>query len=415
MTVNSEYSLTLFEDAEIINFTRLQNSHSWKGVLTNEQYVLREWTLGKSKIASGDRNRLHVFGFHRTDDPKTLFCSIELMLRPAWKFVLEDGKVVKQDITSGCIGGVFTYPEYRGKGYAQAMLDMLVERARNEFIGKHGFLFLYSEVGEYYARNGFKSFGIPLSYVPLTIDNGENNYEKYVSELLAKVLPIKYHQFEPVYKVFNQYQEQKLSQLVAKDGSGRVSINPSADYVDWFHLRSKYISHHTFYNCEPKIDYANDSYDDIRSKFETIRPEVFGLKLEDDNGAMIGFVAWTHEWTMNSKSNQQENYITIINLFVDDTKYELLKYEKILMNLCKKYVEQKNLFEGLKPNDLTKIVLWQSETSPELVSYLVDEWNTTTNQENGSRSAVLMMDGKEDEKLRNGDIIWEINTKLPWF
>lgn len=414
-SVDAEYSLTLIEDAETINFTRYQNSLAWKGALTNEEYVMREWTLGKSKIASGDDNRLYVFGFHRSDDPKTLFCSVELLVRQAWSFTKDGDEVVKHNISSGCIGGVFTYPEYRGKGYARIMIDKLVELAKTQYIGSLGFLFLYSEIGEYYAKNGFKSFEVLLTHVPLTIDTKDNGYEAYISGLGLKVEPIKYHHFEPLYEVFNKYQSQKITSLVSQDSKDRISINPNSHFVDWFHLRSKYISHHNFHKCEPKIDDLNESYELIKSKFDTIQPEVFGLKLVDDDGTMIGFVVWTYEWSFNSKLNQPENYITIINLFVDDSKYELFKYEKILINLCKKFVEQKHLFKDVKQNDLLKISLWQSEVTPELISYLIDEFKATNNHENGSRSAILMMDDAEDKKLKNGDIVWEINSKLPWF
>ena len=62
--------------------------------------------------------------------------------------------VEQEDILSGCIGGVYTYPQHRGNGYARIMVDKLVVEAK-ELVGPLGFVFLYSEIGEYYFKMDF--------------------------------------------------------------------------------------------------------------------------------------------------------------------------------------------------------------------------------------------------------------------
>ena len=57
----------------------------------------------------------------------------------------------------------------------------------------------------------------------------------------------------------------------------------------------------------------------------------------------------------------------------------------------------------------------RSEVSNDVKQFLITEYKGTDGIENGSRSAILINNDKEDKLLATGDLVWEDNTKLPWF
>ncbi|KAK6455254.1 lysine acetyltransferase [Scheffersomyces xylosifermentans] len=398
-----QYELVQLTDRDKITFTRLQNSQSWRGRLSADDYVVREAVLGKSKIASSKVNRLLVFMFKRKGDDTPL-ASIELLIRKGWKFDYENGEVVRHQVLTGCIGGVFTYPENRGKGYARIMVDKLVEIAKRDLLGPDGFTFLYSEVGEYYAKSGFKSFAVDLIHVPLkdheTIGVDEKLDDKF--EL------IRYHQFEPYLDVYREQLNNEIVEKVKKDHKSRVTLTPTADIIDWFHLRSKYISYKMFHeqNDNERIDFANESYEQITSKFDSLSPRQFGLKLVNEKNELVGYIVWTFDWL-----SHEENYATVLKIVVLDG-YDRDSFSIKLLKLLRQYLLKNDENEGQITN---RIVLWESEIPSTVKNFLVEEWKSSSGIENGSRSAILLHDPSDNERLVEGSLIWEGNDKLSWF
>lgn len=385
--------------------TRLQNSTVWSGQLTSEQYALREHTLSKSAIAAGG---LHVFKFVNQDDPDVFIGSVELLVRKSWKFV--NGQDQPKDVLSGCIGGVHINNEFRGKGYARTMIDLLVKTARESLVGEDGFLFLYLEVGEYYTRNGFTSYEVPLTFVKLRV--GDSAFDLVAREVSSQgytYKPIQYHQFKLVYEEFNAVHKAKCGSLTNTDRKTRWAINPSSDFVDWFHLRSKYIAHHNHYSQVPGVDYHSATYEELVSVYGNLEPKVFGFELWKD-GRRQGFISWTYEWTVNDDTHAHENYISLINLFSTDDD---ITVERALYRLAQAFLEQANLFSN-RENDLRKISIWESEIRPELLAELQAQ-GASLGHANGLRSAILIFNETEHAELVAGKAVWELNTKLPWF
>lgn len=415
-----DYTLTELTDVDQIRFTRKQNSQSWKGQLSAEKYVEREFVLSKSKIALGDDNKLYVFALHKKNTPNEFLCSIELFVRTSWifKYNKASGTVEKHDIKSGCIGGVYTYPDYRGKGLARLMVNKLVQISKLKYIGEDGYIFLYSEIGEYYSKCGFKSFEVPLTFISLTIEKESqvSEFEQLLKQETLDVELINYHDFEDVYKIYNKVHESEFIKRTLKDHKSRISISSSSDYIDWFHLRSKFISHQVFQDSQPPINFIEETYEEISEKLSKyVNPNVFGIKLmETSTKKLQGFISWTYDWVLNSSTGNSENYITILSIYVDELEdYEFVS--KKLFQLCKSYLQQFDLFKGLKQNDLQKIVLWELEVTSNLLEHFLKTYNGKHGNPNGSMSCALIFDENDNEDLKNGNLIWELNNKLPWF
>lgn len=395
----ADFELVQLDDQDEIAYTRLQNSSAWKGVLSTDDYILRDVALGKSKIALSKVNRLLVFALRSRLRPKDLFCSIELLIRELWRFEWDDASntVSKKNVLSGCIGGVYTAPVHRGKGLARIMVDQLVELGKSTYLGPDGFTFLYSEVGEYYARNGFKSFHVPITQIPLKAGN-------LPFKPGSDANLVEYHQFQDLFDAYNKHFSSDIESKVAKDHKTRISVNPTADYIDWFHLRAKYIAYILFGG--PKdIDFHADSYESIVKKLQKVKPEVFGIRL-DSSGVLAGFVAWTYDWAKNDDGSYSIN-ATIIKLFVDDASHDYTTTAIKLIELAKGYLEQNH------PNAV-KLSIWESEIGLDVQNHLLLKLGAVGGVENSSRSAILYNNASDDEALRNGEIVWEDNSKLPW-
>ncbi|EER32172.1 conserved hypothetical protein [Candida tropicalis MYA-3404] len=394
-----EFELVHLTDKQIIEFTRSQNAQSWKGALSTKDYVLREHVLGKSRMATTSPNRLLVFMLKKISN-NTPLCSIELLIRKSKRFEYKDGNVEEKEILSGCIGGVYTYPEHRGNGYARIMVDKLVTIGK-EIIGEDGFIFLYSEVGEYYAKNGFLSLGVDLINVPLLDSSVEDINESFEM--------INYHEFDELMDIYKNQFEKGIIDKITKDKLTRISVIPHSNIIDWFHLRSKYISYKLFYESKDlnPIDFYNESYEHIKSRLSAIEPQKFGIKLFNSQNIPIGFIIWTMDYNYET----MENYVTVLKIvsLEDETKKDEISIK--LLKLMKNYLIKSPILD-MKTN---KIVIWESEISNSVKQFLVDEWKSKTGIENSSRSAILMNNSKDDEQLRDGKVIWEGNDKLPWF
>lgn len=405
----SDFFLDEIQDTKTRDYTRERNAAAWKNLLSVEDYVTRENVLGLSKIACSDPNRLVVFALKSKFDPTRVLCSCEVLVRAAWRYVkTKDNKVQRVDVLSGCIGGVYTYEENRGRGLATIMIDKLVEMAKtSDFLGPHGFLFLYSEVGEFYARNGFKSFHVDLLNLPLSYSG-----TKYV--LKPGIELVKYNEFDGLFEVYNRHLDQQLAHEVSQDGVDRISINPSADYVDWYHLRAKFFGVKLFDDKVSKYDFQNESLGSLTKKFESSEPVYFGIKsVCRDTGKLKGFVVWQYEYGFNQEENKFQNYATLIKSFVDEQVSSPDKTALELIEEMKTYLEAEHGTPQM--SNFHKIVIWESEISPAVKKVLVNRYDCPHGLENSSMSAILYNNKEDDEKLKLGKIIWENNTKLPWF
>lgn len=407
MTINPEdLELVELTDKELIDYTRKENSVAWKGVLSNDQYVLREYVLGKSEMTKV----LHVYMLKDRNNSDTMISSIELLVRPGFIFEKKNDDVIKTEVKSGCVGGVFTYPNYRGKGYGRIMIDKLKDLAINKILGEDGFIFLYSEIGEFYAPHGFKSFDVPLINLDIKpVGNNMNFNEPLTNDRNEEIQLIKYHKFEDLLKSYKLQAEEMIVLGVNCDGKPRVTIDINSHIIDWFHLRAKFISLHCFHK-DHTIDF-NLNYKEISACLNDIDPHHFGLKLVKDN-KLIGYIIWTYDWN-NEADDDYSCYATVINIFVD-TNYDREFYTKELINLLQKYLNHLNQNKTYRSLDnIKKIVLWTSEVNSSVRETLLKSGGSIV--KNGSRSAILMNNQRYDDMLAKGGLIWEVNNKLPWF
>lgn len=409
---SSEYFLEQLQDSSAVDQTRVENSAAWRSALSVHEYVERENVLGMAKITSSETNRIFVFGLKAASDPKTVLSSMEILVRKAWRFHKNaDGSISRKSVLSGCIGAVFTKPENRGQGLAGIMVSKLMELVKNPefpgFLGKDGFVFLYSEVGEYYSRYGFKSFHVPLVNIPLS--HNRSPYKKSPNVQL-----IRYHDFASSFEEYNAHIDKDIRKKVAADGLDRLTLDPTSDCIDWFHLRLKYVASRLYPESQVDIDISKDSYEDIVAKFDTIEPRYYGIKLLcPETGSTLGFIGWHYEYDYDEKAEKRKNYLTIVNIHVDTTRANYNDVALQLIAEVKAYFEADHGVPQL--SEFQKIVIWESEINSEIVETLREKFGSSDGLNNSSLSAICCIDEEDNAKLKEGSIIWENNTKLSWF
>lgn len=399
MTHSDNYELVRITDRELIDFTRSQNGVSWRGALTLQQYIIRELVLSKANAAK----KIMVFMLQDSNGNK--LASIELLVRDATKYVYNGSTVERQPVECGVIGGVFTYPEYRGQGLARVMVDKLMEGAKTTIIGSSGFTFLYSEIGEYYSRNGFTSVSVPLCHIPVSSTPTTSIASNDTVTLLG------YHEFKPYFELFRQRYEERIIEEVEKDHKTRISPNITLDYVDWFHLRAKYISYLLFHQ-EPAIDFEAASYEELVEKLSAVTPKIFGLKITQANN-LVGFIVWTYDWSP-AEDGSYTSTVTVIKVHVEPG-YDVDDYTLRLLTHLKIYLEKQNQEGDRATSGFVKIVVWESDTSEDVRAKLQASYLAKTGIDNPSRSAILLHEPSEHQKLCDGELIWENNNKLTWF
>lgn len=407
MPHSEEFYLDRLTDLRSINETRAKNAQAWKNLLPEEEYVEREFLLSKAKITSLDINRLCVFALKKKDTD-TVVSSMEVLIRQAWRFKNDNGQVVKIPVLSGCIGAVYTYPEYRGNGFAAMMVRKFMEvMKQTDYLGTDGFTFLYSEIGEYYANHGFKSFAVPIAKIPL-------RGSKQPVQLPAGASLVPYHGFEYLFALYRDHFASEMTAKVKYDGIERISVVPTADFVDWFHLRAKFLSTRLFGDKNAQVNVWTDSYEHIASEFQKVEPKYFGLRLDcPSSGKHIGFIVWTYDFDYCKDEQKYHNHATVLKIHVNTPDFDRDTYALQLLELAKGYLELPHEEEPLK--NFTTLVVWESELSEHAQLDLEKKFGAALHLENSSRSAVMYNNEEDDKKLKSGAIIWENNTKLPWF
>lgn len=392
MTVSSKDRELVFEqttDPEVIKFTHLQNGSAWRGDLTLEEYSEREWLLGMSEL--GQKNKspemkakfpqghqwlgikyfvLKNLNLDSSSKTSQIVSSCEIMNRLGY-CISPDTNNKMEPCLVGTVGGVYTMSEHRGKGYARKMVEFLngyQDDISNGPDAPKVVGTLYSEVGEYYAKSGYKS-----SHVPVHIITQLDELEKqYCHETVAgRYLGL--DGYQDLVALQQKGFEANLKKL-HKENPGKLvfTIYPDIDIYKWFAYRDLFI-----------MEKANRIQDNLK----------FGFALEDGSHLL-----WHHHWT--------ENCLWIVKVFIRE---EVDNSEAVLKKLMTKAVEE------AKKTGLKTLLFWDQEIViqkfPKLQKLMIDmEHESSIYAENGSLSAYRPPKGFTADQ-----IIWDNNTKFCWF
>ncbi|KAH7630991.1 hypothetical protein B0T09DRAFT_127831 [Sordaria sp. MPI-SDFR-AT-0083] len=266
----------------------------WGPALSHSEYLAREHFMTTLPLAK-DGGLTHWI-FTDTDSAqeennRPVLSSCETLRKHAVAARYDpssDCVVVTEGISHG-IGSVFTDPQYRGKGYANRMMQELGKRLRNWQVvdkkdrpespsgqGENGnkmdgneqttlFSVLYSDIGKsFYAKNGWKAFpSVHVSFKPgptkssssssTTSPNGTSSPSSSSfpspSRLASSFLsPISYHTLPPLAAIDTQnLLTTTLPRLArANPDKTHVALLPDLDCLLWHLLREDFMTQHIF-------------------------------------------------------------------------------------------------------------------------------------------------------------------------
>ncbi|XBW34553.1 hypothetical protein QEN19_000115 [Hanseniaspora menglaensis] len=382
------------DDKEVVAFCHATNAATWGSKLySTEQYIQREKHLGNQTIASNPciekkielyRKYLGIKYFvlkdlslPETDKCSQIVSSFETLNRVGYIRHPSFNKEIP--ILSVCIGGVYTPEKFRGKGYASSMmtefnkiLDDIVKKNSNDSFLKNAVSFLYSEVGNFYEKFGYKSFHVPIHYF-------ENKKELlHYAENLSKHKEVQPLILEEVSTNLSACidEETKECDKYAKSSSFtdkyKFYIKPQLDIYKWFKARDDYI--------------AKIAFPEVIKK----HPLIDGYKIKDSKSHII----WHHNW------NEEKLYV--LKLFIEKESRE------DLINLLKKALEELAVY------NINKLAVWDSDFSSKLFSDIFENFKNQQgvhmNCNNDSLSAIRA-DWIEDID----DLEWINNSKYIWF
>lgn len=220
-------------DPQLYRYCQEENSKIWRGPLTTEQYLEREKVLYSTEMCNASRNPSITEGvcyWIVRDESNQVLGSCETVTRKCMVIRFENDKLHSDLILSPALGSVFTFPNHRGKGVAHFIMEEL-HRQLLEKLGNGSFITLYSEVGDYYKRFGYRYFPTPL----LKIKGFQDEFPKEAETLL-------YGSFASLVMTFSEKLVQRASDRVKKDHTTRILNLPTREMIDWFHARSRFIS-----------------------------------------------------------------------------------------------------------------------------------------------------------------------------
>lgn len=344
----SQLEFSRSTDLEEIKKRTLANYDIWGKPLSLEGYIKKVLING---FHDNYMDPLHWHYYVLKNNNGTCESSLEILLRDAWIKTKGELKVV----SSGVIGSVYTDVEFRGKNNIQYLMDGLHDALDIDVF------FLYSELGDYYSRFGYKSHNVPIWEFKPALDDkiNESNYISKRGEL------------ETTVEVFKQH----LLNCLDDD---TFCLIPTVELFEWYNNRSRA----TFWDkrCptspQPvelaKGGLTNEPYDQLK----------YGYSFEVDG--QLQYILWYVDYAYLKMS------ISVLEATTSNSLKALLK---AALNYA-------------KVQSIDKVEMWDLEFKLEGYLETMNELNGTKIEENSSLSAI---------KFKDTEYKWLGNGKWCWF
>lgn len=273
------------------------NQTTWAPSLTLQQHIEREtYFLDAPLNRNGGLTPWILSDTSLAEEDRPLLSSLETIRKPAIYRDPKDGLV--KDVTSYGVASVFTLKEYRGRGYASKLVELMGSELASRQAASPGaaqFSFLYSDIGpKFYAKNGWIARGNTQLGFKTNADT-EFIANPNVKDVTDDMLP-----------ELTARDEQLLRAVVAQPSSKvRAAVLPTMDVFNWQYYREDYIFSHihgrkptvrgAIYtsptNPEARVwalwkrtRYDGDNDDGVHVCFDVL--DFLHLVVDDDNGAL---------------------------------------------------------------------------------------------------------------------------------
>ncbi|KAF9765864.1 hypothetical protein IL306_001789 [Fusarium sp. DS 682] len=207
----------------------------WGGALSMEDYVSREYDNLEAPLSrDGGVTSWILTDGNQKPGERPLLSSFETYKKRAFVRT-KDGKA--RDGTAHGVASVFTFPEYRGKGYARKMLSLLADELRirqqkNE--GAADFSVLWSDVGrDFYNSVGWKPFR--STYLEFPVTETEPTADSSLKPITFDDIPD-----------LAARDEQLLRERVSASSQVSAAVMPDITTIRWHIHRENFMCKHIF-------------------------------------------------------------------------------------------------------------------------------------------------------------------------
>ncbi|KAG0680164.1 hypothetical protein C6P40_002981 [Pichia californica] len=371
------------------------NFISWGAPLTIEQYYHRDSINYESNFMNLYRLNTEntnggIYFILKDNEIKNgeIESACEIFIRDSW--IAKNGELF--NCKSAVIGSVYTAEKFRGKGNANFMMKELIKQMKEKYLkGKYDSAFLYSEIGEYYSKFGYKSFNVEV----LQFDISNNNNIKINIDYPFETIYFDYKEISNDY--FN-----KMKDLVLKkskqDNGLHFMLKPSHKIFEWFANRSRVnywaIKHPEIKDPPPGIENERNNNIKVNPLLNTIT----GFEIKDKAGK-LNYISFYPQFHNN------DCYILAMHATEEEDAIKLIK---LVLNQCIKWGMKK--VSGWKTDicDFDNTGSYENSFQEILKSHgLV----FTLQEKNDSLSAIQLMHQPDNIDVSG----WEGNGKWCWF
>ncbi|OJJ51174.1 hypothetical protein ASPZODRAFT_55162 [Penicilliopsis zonata CBS 506.65] len=240
--------------AERLECTKL-NSVAWKGPLDLESYIAREDHLLAQQLTGDGQTCWILVDGTQPAGARTILGACESYKKKA--LLAYAGQV--EDIATHGVGSVYCRPEFRGKGYANRMIQELSVKLETwqleeERRTRSVFSVLFSDIGKkFYAQHGWKPF--PSSHIALPSLGGSDEEDGAAAGLPSardlSAEDVKESMCSDA--VFRKARESLRAASERTPHQAKIAIAPDYDHFVWHWAREEFYAEKLFPHSGPPL------------------------------------------------------------------------------------------------------------------------------------------------------------------
>ncbi|KAI1814647.1 hypothetical protein GGS20DRAFT_396654 [Poronia punctata] len=319
------------------------NHDEWGGPLNLEAYLEREPFLASTPLAavSDDEGGLiHWILTEEEGEERRVLASCETLRKTALCVHAGGSGSDEYQVREGCgygIGSVYTYPEFRGRGYAGRMLRDVGEALKTKKEekdnggggggGKSMCSTLWSDIGkQYYASKGWPAFpsqhvefSVPLSSPPTSSSSSSIPLSVSVS---VSVSDITAENIDPICSRDETLLRQQLVQHAQEKGRTAFAYAPRPDIFRWHWARQDFVSKRVF----PGREISSPSLMMKRGIMVTVQnssssnSQINGNENGKGGGGGVTrmWAIWAAYYGKEAADHPERNHLYILRFVIDD-------------------------------------------------------------------------------------------------
>ncbi|KAI1011063.1 hypothetical protein LB504_002448 [Fusarium proliferatum] len=207
----------------------------WGAALSMEDYIAREYDNLEAPLArDGGVTSWILTDGDKEPGERPLLSSCETYNKRAFVRT-KDGKA--RDGTAHGVASVFTFPEYRGKGYARKMLSLIADELKSRQQKNEGaadFSVLWSDVGpKFYQTVGWEPF--KSTYLEFPVTETEPITDSSLKPIALDDIPD-----------LADRDEQLLRDRISKSSQVSAAVVPDITTIKWHIHRENFMCKHIF-------------------------------------------------------------------------------------------------------------------------------------------------------------------------